>query len=130
MLNPFQKGDQKRYSIIVSQNDIAQFADGGIIHEVYSTFAITRDAEWSTRLFVNEMLEEDEAGIGTFVNVIHHAPARVGANVIVISTFHELRKNEIICNFEVYEGDRLLASGKTGQKIVKKEKLEKIMKTI
>lgn len=127
MLNPFQVGDQKTYQVIVQPDDIAQFADGGIIHEVYSTFAITRDAEWACRLFVNEMLESDEEGIGTFVYVQHHAPAMVGSLIRVVSTFEVLRKNEITCTFDSFVGNRLIASGRTGQKILKKSRLNEIL---
>ena len=95
MLNPFEVGDQKVYNIVVHTDDIAQFPAGGIIHHVYSTFAITRDAEWACRLFINEMLEPDEEGIGTFVHVDHHAPAKVGASITVVSTFEEIRKKRI-----------------------------------
>ena len=91
------------------------------------TFAITRDAEWACRLFINEMLEIDEEGIGTFVHVDHHAPARVGASIQIVSTFEEFRKNELICSFKSFDQNRLIASGKTGQKILKKSRLKEIM---
>ena len=73
MKTPFAIGDQKKYWHTVSDQDLARFASG-TVHEVYSTFAIARDAEWSGRLFVLEMKEESEEGIGTGINIIHHAP--------------------------------------------------------
>jgi fluoroacetyl-CoA thioesterase len=65
MKNLFKIGDSKTFTKMVTTNDIAQF-DEGTVHEVYGTFALGRDAEWSSRLFVLEMKEEDEEGIGTF----------------------------------------------------------------
>ena len=51
MNQKFQSGDQRSFYKTISKDDIAQF-DNGTVHEVYSTFAIARDAEWSGRLFV------------------------------------------------------------------------------
>jgi predicted thioesterase len=64
MKHLFKQGDVKRYSKVVSIDELASF-ESGTVHEVYSTFALARDAEWSGRLFVLEMKEEDEEGIGT-----------------------------------------------------------------
>ena len=46
MKNPFKKGDQKVHKITVAESDMAAF-ESGVVHEVYSTFSLCRDAEWS-----------------------------------------------------------------------------------
>ena len=74
MHNPFQEGDSKTFTHLVTEPDIARF-ESGTVHEVYSTFALARDAEWSGRLFVLEMKEEHEEGIGTGITITHHSPA-------------------------------------------------------
>lgn len=125
----FQAGDQKRYEHTVMPNDAATFASGEV-HPVYATFAIARDAEWVCRLFVLEMKEADEEGIGTFVNVKHHSPALIGAKVQFEATVISFIKNEIICGFEAKIGERIIATGQTGQKILKRDKLNKLFSSL
>lgn len=121
----FSPGSSKTYAKTVGMNDIAAF-ESGTVHEVYATFAIARDAEWAGRLFVLEMKDDDEEGIGTSVLVDHHAPALVGETVTFEAVIDELYKNVIGCTFSAYVGQRLIASGRTGQKILKKDKLDKL----
>jgi fluoroacetyl-CoA thioesterase len=87
----FQKGSCKIYEKRVSALDLATF-ESGTVHEVYSTFALTRDAEWSGRLFVLEMKEEDEEGIGTQINLKHLAPAFVGELLTFTAFFDEIKQ--------------------------------------
>lgn len=129
MQNPFQTGDKKVFQRTVWQEDCAAF-ESGRVHPVYATFALARDAEWTCRLFVLEMKAQDEEGIGTFVHVEHHAPALAGEQVNFEASLESVQGNEIICTFTAAVGDRLIASGKQGQKILKKEKLEKIFEKL
>lgn len=123
MKNPFPPGEIKIYSKIVQPHEKAEF-DSGVVHEVYSTFYLAKDAEWSTRLFVLEMKENDEEGIGTFIHVDHLSPALIGSKIDFYAKLDEVKGNSVICSFEAKCGDRLIAIGRTGQKILKKEKLE------
>ena len=125
MINPFKIGDIKVFEHKVDAEDFASF-ESGVVHKVYSTFALTRDAEWAGRLFVLEMKEADEEGIGTFVKVEHKAPAFEGELVEIRSVMTELSGNNIITDFEAKVGDRIVAVGTTGQKILKKEKVKDI----
>lgn len=128
MKNPFVQGDQKTHHIVVSEKDMAQF-ESGVVHEVYSTFALCRDAEWSGRLFVLEMKEEGEEGIGTSISINHRSPAFINDEVVFTATFEEIRENgEIINSFEARVGDRVIASGLQGQRILPKDKIDKIFK--
>ena len=129
MINPFRPGDIKIYKYTVVSQDTAVF-DSGEVHPVYATFALGRDAEWACRLFVLEMKEPDEEGIGTFLRVNHHAPALVGSEVIFEAKLKSVEKNEIICSFEARVKDRLIASGETGQKILKKSRLEQLFNSL
>ncbi len=110
---------------MVRYEDMAKF-ESGTVHELYGTFAIARDAEWSSRLFVLEMKEENEEGIGTFVNVKHLSPALIGETVLFEVTLDELKGNEVNCSFIAKIGNRIIAEGRTGQKILLKEKIEKL----
>jgi len=129
MINPFKIGDTKVFSHIVKSSDIAAF-ESGVVHHIYSTFCLTRDAEWSTRLFVLEMKEADEEGIGTFIEVKHLSPAKIGEQVDFYAKLASVTSNEIICSFIAKCGGRLIAEGRTGQKILKIEKLNNIMSAI
>lgn len=129
MINPFQPGDIKIYKYVVVPQDTAVF-DSGEVHPVYATFALGRDAEWACRLFVLEMKEPDEEGIGTFLRVNHHSPALVGSEIVFEAKVKSVEKNEIICSFEARVGQRLIASGETGQKILKKNRLEQLFNSL
>jgi len=121
----FKAGDTKQYKKTVQENETALF-DAGEVHPVYATFVIAKDAEWCCRLFVLEMKEEHEEGIGTMVSVVHHAPALVGSEVVITATAKTLERNEIVCSYEAYVGERLIATGETGQKILTKEKIARL----
>jgi len=125
MKNLFKPGDKKSYLHKVSKKDIASF-DSGTVHEVYSTFALCRDAEWTGRLFVLELKEEDEEGIGTMVSIKHRSPAFINDEVLFEATIDSLEGNELICSFTAQVEGRIIATGKTGQKILKREKIERI----
>lgn len=130
MKNPFQTGDILEYKKTVQAEDLATF-ESGTVHEVYSTFSIARDAEWSGRLFVLQMKEEGEEGIGTFIHVNHRSPAMLNSEVVYKARFEEItERGEIITSFQAFVGDRLVAEGKQGQRILSKEKLEAIFKKI
>jgi fluoroacetyl-CoA thioesterase len=121
----FKPGDVKVYTKVVAPEDVAAF-HGEVLHPVYSTFALARDFEWSSRLFFLEMKEADEEGVGTMLHIDHHNTARIGDEVTISATVETLSGNELICILEARCGDRLIASGKTGQKMLKKEKLKKL----
>jgi fluoroacetyl-CoA thioesterase len=123
--NIFKPGDTKTFERLVTRDDTAAF-ESGSVHPVYATFALARDAEWCSRLFVLEMKEAHEEGIGTFVNIKHLAPAFVGDKVIFEARIDELKGNEVNCSFTAKAGDRVIAEGRTGQKILTKEKIEKL----
>lgn len=125
MKQPFAIGDTKEYKHTVTDADKAMFANGEV-HPVYSTFALSRDAEWAGRLFVLEMKETDEEGIGTGITVTHHSPALIGQCVVFTATLTDINKNEVVVDYTAKVGDRLVATGKTWQKILKKEKIERL----
>ncbi|GIV34430.1 MAG: hypothetical protein KatS3mg031_1965 [Chitinophagales bacterium] len=126
MLNPFLPGDKKVYCRTVTESDIAAF-ESGTVHRVYSTFALARDAEWACRLFVLEMKETDEEGIGTFVSVEHLAPALIGETVEFEAILESVRGNEVICTYTARTRDKLIARGRQIQKVLKKEKLQRLL---
>ncbi|MFT6826993.1 MAG: fluoroacetyl-CoA thioesterase [Roseivirga sp.] len=129
MTNEALLGQFKVHRYKVKAEDFAIF-DAGTVHEVVSTFALAREMEWATRLFALEMREEDEEGIGTFVEIKHLSPAMKGAELEITAHLIEIIKNEIICEVLVKQSDRIVASGRTGQKILKREKLKQIFTSL
>ena len=129
MINPFQPGDVKSFVHVVTEADTARF-DSGEVHNVYSTFALARDAEWSGRLLVLEMKEEGEEGIGTAISVNHHSPALTGQEVEFTAALIEVKGNEVITEFTAKVNGRLIADGRQSQKILKKEKLDRLFNSL
>ncbi len=125
MKNIFSIGDKKEYKHIVQQTDVASF-HGEVVHDVYATFALARDAEWTTRQFVLDMRDDDEEGIGTFLSIEHKSPAFVGEEIKYSAEVHQINGHELICLYEAKVGARIIATGKTGQKILKKDKINKL----
>ena len=129
MKQVFNPGDTKIFRKIIGMSDTATF-DSGAVHPVYATFALGRDAEWACRLFVLEMKDAKEEGIGTFLHVNHHSPALPNEEVIFTATIKQITGNEVVCTFEATSGNRRIASGETGQKIIAKEKLEMLFRNL
>lgn len=130
MLNPFQPGDQKVYETTVTAEKLARFEAGGEVHPVYSTFALGHDAEWACRLFVLEMKEEGEEGIGSYLSIEHLYPAPLGSKVRIVATLEKVNKNEVICSFEAFANSQTIAKGKTGQKVINKSKFDGLIEDI
>jgi len=127
MKNIFKPGDQKSFKRMVLESDCAIF-NGELLHRVCSTFALARDFEWSSRLFFLEMKEEDEEGVGTMLSIDHKSPAFVNEEILFTATVEKIERNELICTIEAKAGDRTIATGKTGQKMLKKEKLNALFR--
>jgi predicted thioesterase len=72
------------------------------------------------------MKEEDEEGVGTFLSIDHKSPAFVGEEIIFIAQVVKIEKNELICSIEAKTAGRLIATGTTGQKMLKKDRLKQI----
>lgn len=126
MKTVFKPGDKKQVQYRVREADVAAF-HGEVVHPVCATFTLAREVEWATRQFVLEMRETDEEGIGTFVTIEHRGPAFVGEELTIEATVEQLNGHELICIYDVTVNDRIIATGKTGQKIFKREKIKALL---
>lgn len=122
-------GDIRKITKIVTEADLATFETGNV-HPFYATFALGRDVEWACRQFVLDMKDDDEEGIGTFLNITHKSPAMLGDVVEIRAMLTELHGNTVNCSFVVMVSDRLVAEGTQGQKILKREKLDRLIDQI
>ena len=127
MKDIFRHGDQKEYRRTVGAEDVAAF-HGETVHPVCATFILARDIEWTTRQFVLEMRDDDEEGVGTFLSIEHRGPAFVGEEIIFTARIDRLKDNELVCSYVAFANGRLIAEGRTGQKILKKEKIDRVFK--
>ncbi len=125
----YKEGDRKLMKVEVCNTDVAAF-NANTVHNVCSTFALARNIEWATRQYVLEMKDKDEEGIGTYLKIHHKNPAMIGEILTIESEVKSMVKNELICRFKVLVDDRMIAFGESGQKILKKEKLEKIFSSL
>ena len=127
MKNIFRKGDRKTFKRKIVPEDQAIF-HGELLHPVCSTFALARDFEWSSRLFFLEMKDSDEEGVGTSLVIDHKGPAFVGEELVVTATVEDAEGREFICSIEARVGARVIATGKTGQKMLKKDRMKEIFR--
>ena len=123
MKNPFSIGDIKIYETTVSEDKLARF-DAGLVHPVYSTFALGKDVEWACRLFVLEMKEQGEEGIGAFLSIEHLYPAPLGSTVSIEATLANVSGNEIVCTYEAFANGFKIAKGRQSQKIIDKRRFD------
>ena len=125
MKDIFKSGSSKEVRYLVKEDDVASFK-GEIVHPVCSTFTLAREVEWATRQFVLDMRDGDEEGIGTSLTIKHRGPAFVGEELIIEASIININSNELMCSFIVRVGGRIVATGETGQKILKREKITKL----
>ncbi len=123
----FKPGSRKVFKKEVTEADLPSFLEE-VVHPVCSTYSLARDFEWSSRLFFLEMQEEGEGGIGTFLSIDHRRPAFVGEEIVFTATVVKIQGNELTCSIEAKVGDRVVATGTTGQKMLTKEKLKEIFR--
>lgn len=129
MQNPFSIGDKKVFETKVTDEKLASF-QSGLVHPVYSTFALGRDAEWACRLFVLEMKTDGEEGVGTSLTIEHHYPAPLGSSVHIEATLIDVTGIQVTCRYEAYANGRLIASGKQVQKIIDKSRFDQLLGNI
>lgn len=117
-------GDVRKHSFTVQEEDIASFF-GNVVHEVCATYTLAREIEYASRLFVLELKEAHEEGIGTELTIAHLSPAFPGELVTIVATLQKLTHEDVVCSYEAFAGERLVARGQTGQKVFPREKIRK-----
>jgi predicted thioesterase len=129
MENRLKIGDKRVFTHTVQESDIAAF-DSGKVHPVCSTFALAKYIEWTGRLFVLDIKEDDEEGIGTMLHIDHKAPAFKGYEIHFEAIVEKVEGNELICGVTVTSGKRVIALAKTSQKILKKSRINDIFSSL
>ena len=119
--------DHAEFRSVVKDADLAAF-NGVVVHAVCSTFALARDFEWTSRQILLKILKPDEEGVGTVVHVDHVAPAFLGEEITFNATLIHWDHHDMTCLVEATVGKRVIATGITGQKLLKKKKLAKLFR--
>ena len=103
----------------------------GPLHPVYSTYWIARHFEEAGRKLLLPFREEGEEGVGTFVEVQHLASALPGMKVEHVATVESVDGRRLTCRLSATSelGD-LIATGRTGQYVTQKSKLERNFQTL
>lgn len=122
-------GDRRSFLHKVAQDDIATFESGNV-HPVCSTFTLAKYIEWTSRIFIIDVKNEDEEGIGTMIQIDHISPAFENQEIYFEATVSSIENNELICEVIVTTKDRLVARAKTGQKLLKKAKIREIFSSL
>lgn len=101
--------------------------DDVMVHPVLSTWELVHHMEIAGRRMLAPHLEPDEEGVGAHITVDHLAPAPIGSEVVVRADFESLTNGRLTCRTEARCGDRLLATGRFVQAVVKREKLARVI---
>ena len=129
MKNRLAVGEKRLFIHQVGKDDIATF-DSGNVHPVCSTFALAKYIEWTSRLFVIDIKKNDEEGIGTMIHIDHKSPAFENQEMQLEATVEAMDKNELMCEVLVTVDGRIIAHARTGQKILKREKINEIFSSL
>lgn len=102
--------------------------DGEVVHQVCSTWEIVHYMEVAGRKILMDYLLADEEGVGSHASCDHMGPAPVGSTVRVVATATDVSERELVCDCVAFRGDRMIAAGRTVQKVFPREVLERILK--
>jgi predicted thioesterase len=121
-----QLGNQAEVTFRVTEEMCPAF-DGVVVHHVCSTWTIVQFMEVAGRKILAPHLEADEEGVGSHVSCDHKGPAPVGSLVRVVATAVGLTDRELICETVATCGQKLVAVGKTAQRVFPKVVLRRIL---
>jgi len=120
-------GLQKEVTFTVAP-DMCPAFDGEVVHQVCSTWMIVQYMELAGRMVLVDFLEPNEEGVGSHASCDHMGPAQVGAAVRVVATAADVNERELVCDCAAFRGEKMIAMGKTVQKIFPKDVLERILR--
>lgn len=102
--------------------------DGEVVHRVCATWTLVQYMEVAGRKILMQFLEPHEEGVGSHVSCDHLRPAPVGEKVRVTATVARMNDRELICDVAAFCGEQLIASGKTGQKVLPRTVLKRVLR--
>lgn len=119
-------GVQAEVSFVVTE-DMRPIFDGVAVHDVCSTWSLVHYMELAGRKVLLGFLEPHEEGVGSQIECDHGGPAKLGRTVRVVATVASATDRELVCDVQATCGDRVVASGKTWQRVFPREALKRIL---
>ena len=120
-LEPGQTGE---VTVVVTQAMLAWFEELGLVHPVYSTWAMVRHMELASRKVILPFLEPQEDAVGHSVAVTHFAPTPLGARVTARATLLRVEGSHIVCAVEAFREGEKIGTGETVQVLLPRAQLE------
>lgn len=117
MKTTIQIGNTASVSFSVIEEFQAKF-DGRVIHPVCSTWDMAHQFEIAARKALEDHLEDNEQGIGSFLSIDHVKPAPIGAEVKVVATITELDETTVVCEISATVHGTECATGKQVQRVL------------
>ncbi len=119
-------GVQREVSFVVRE-DMCPAFDGVVVHRVCATWTLVHYMEVAGRLVLVDFLEPHEEGVGSHASCDHMGPARVSATVRVIATATDATDRELVCDVAAFCGEKMIAVGRTVQKVFPREVLRRLL---
>lgn len=107
--------------------DMCPAFDGVVVHKVCATWTLVHYMELAGRRVLIDFLEPGEEGVGSHASCDHIGPAPVGSRVRVIATATDVTDRELSCDVVAFSGEKMIATGKTVQKIFPRHILKRIL---
>lgn len=114
-LRPGQTGE---VTVTVTDDMVAWFEELGVVHRVYSTWAMVRHLELASRKVILPFLDPEEDAIGHSISVTHFAPTPVGRPVTVRATLLRIEANRIVCALEAFNDREKIGTGENVQVVL------------
>lgn len=119
-------GVHAEVSFVVT-GDMRPIFEGVAVHDVCSTWSLVHYMELAGRKVLLGFLEPHEEGVGSRIECDHTGPARVGRSVRVVATVTHATDRELVCDVEATCGNRVVATGKTWQRVFPQDALKRIL---
>jgi len=118
-------GRQAEAVVTVSEDMVAWFEELGVVHRVYSTWAMVRHLELASRKVILPFLTADEDAVGHSISVTHFAPTPVGGVVTARATLLRIDGNRIVCALEAHNDREKIGTGENVQVVLPRRVLMK-----
>lgn len=111
------RGDTRTRTITVTEEMTARIG-AREIHPVYGTVPLVAHVEEICREMLEPHLEVGEEGVGYHLELRHHSPAPVGAEITLVASVADVGQNRLLCDFAARDDGRLVATGSFEQRVV------------
>lgn len=110
----------KREFLVSPANSAAEMGSGDLA--VLATPALIAFVEETCKDLIGPKLSEEETTVGSFIQLEHRRPTKLGAKISVVANLTERTKNTLTYHFSAYEGELLIAQGEHQRGIVNRQK--------